>query len=49
MPQCMAMGQAVGTTAAMAHQAGCTVQAVHFPAVVAALATQGINRIGGAH
>jgi glycine/D-amino acid oxidase-like deaminating enzyme len=49
MPQCMAMGQAVGTTAAMAHQAGCTVQAVHFPAVVASLATQGINRIGGAH
>jgi glycine/D-amino acid oxidase-like deaminating enzyme len=49
MPQCMAMGQAVGTAAAMAHQSGCVVQAVPPTAVVAALAAQGINRIGEAH
>jgi hypothetical protein len=46
MPQCMAMGQAVGTAAAMAHQKGCAVQAVNYREVVTALATQGINRIG---
>lgn len=46
MPQCMAMGQAVGTTAAMALAKNCAVQQVDRSAVVASLMTQGINRIG---
>ena len=46
MPQCMAMGQAVGTTAAMAVAGRCSVQEVDRSAVVAALVAQGINRIG---
>lgn len=46
MPQCMAMGQAVGTTAAMAVANRCRVQEVDRSAVVAALVAQGINRIG---
>ena len=48
MPQCMAMGQAVGTTAVMALQQGCAVQAVDRAQVVASLVTQGLNRIGDA-
>ncbi len=46
MPQCMAMGQAVGITAAMALQNQCSVQAVDRGQVVAAQAAQGVNRIG---
>jgi hypothetical protein len=48
MPQCMAMGQAVGNTAAMALEGQCSVQAVDARKVVAALVAQGINRIAGA-
>ena len=48
MPQCMAMGQAVGTTAAMALDAKCRVQEVDRRQVVAALVAEGVNRIGGA-
>ena len=48
MPQCMAMGQAVGTTAAMALENHCSVQAVDRGQVVAALVAEGINRIAGA-
>lgn len=47
MPQCMAMGQAVGTMAAMAVAGQCSVQEVDHARVVAALVAQGINRIGG--
>lgn len=46
MPQCMAMGQAAGTAAALALEAGCSVQLVNPVRVVEALAAQGINRIG---
>ncbi len=46
MPQCMAMGQAVGTTAAFALSRQCPVQEVPHSAVVASLVAQGINRIG---
>jgi len=48
MPQCMSMGQAVGTTAAMALREQRSVQAVDRARVVAALVAQGINRIGAA-
>ena len=48
MPQCMAMGQAVGITAAMALEKHCSVQAVDHREVVAALVSDGINRIAGA-
>jgi FAD dependent oxidoreductase len=46
MPQCMAMGQAVGTTAAIALAQSCAVQSVDPMQVVAALIAQGVNRIG---
>ncbi len=46
MPQCMAMGQAAGTAAALALQSHCAVQEVDHHAVVAALRADGINRIG---
>ncbi|MGB1209571.1 MAG: FAD-dependent oxidoreductase [Paracoccaceae bacterium] len=46
MPQCMAMGQATGTAAAMAITKGTSVQDVDRPALVAALQAQGVNRIG---
>ena len=46
MPQCMAMGQATGTAAALALQQGSAVQAVAAEQLVAALQQQGINRIG---
>jgi hypothetical protein len=42
------MGQAVGTTAAMALANHCSVQEVDRSAVVKAVAAQGINRIGQA-
>jgi hypothetical protein len=47
MPQCMAMGQAAGTAAAMALAAGLPVQALDTGRVVAALAAQGMRGIGG--
>ena len=46
MPQCMAMGQATGTAAALALRAGCTFQALDTGLLVAELAKQGVNRIG---
>jgi hypothetical protein len=46
MPQCMAMGQAVGNTASIALDRGCAIQAVPHQVVVAELIQQGINRIG---
>ena len=45
MPQCMAMGQATGTAAALALAAGCDVQSVPTDALIAELARQGINRL----
>lgn len=47
MPQCMAMGQAAGTAAAMALADGVSVQALDPQRVVAALAAQGMRGIGG--
>jgi hypothetical protein len=49
MPQCMAMGQAAGTAAAMALADGLTVQALDPARVVAVLAAQGMRGIGGDH
>ena len=46
MPQCMAMGQAVGTAAALALHNNCSVQAVDHEVLVASLTEQGINRLG---
>ena len=47
MPQCMAMGQAAGTAAAMALTDGVAVQALDPQRVVASLAAQGMRGIGG--
>jgi hypothetical protein len=47
MPQCMAMGQAAGTAAAMALAGRVPVQALDHSAIVASLATQGMHGIGG--
>lgn len=47
MPQCMAMGQATGTAAALALRDGCAVQDVPTGELVADLRRQGLNRIGG--
>jgi hypothetical protein len=47
MPQCMAMGQAAGTAAAMALASGLPVQALDHTAIVASLAAQGMRGIGG--
>ena len=46
MPQCMTMGQATGTAAALALRAGVAVQAVPVGALVAELTRQGVNRLG---
>ncbi|MFC3615435.1 FAD-dependent oxidoreductase [Lutimaribacter marinistellae] len=46
MPQCMAMGQATGTAAALALRNATPVQQVSHAALVRALIEQGINRIG---
>lgn len=46
MPQCMAMGQATGTAAALALRTNGTVQSVDPQELIADLARQGINRIG---
>lgn len=47
MPQCMAMGQAAGTAAAMALAVGVPVQALDHLAIVASLTAQGMRGIGG--
>jgi hypothetical protein len=47
MPQCMAMGQAVGIAAALSLSEGHAVQAVDPLRVVAALRKRGVNGIGG--
>lgn len=46
MPQCMAMGQATGTAAAIALRTGVAVQSVPAPELIADLTAQGINRLG---
>ena len=46
MPQCMAMGQATGTAAGLALAEGTRVQSVNTDALVTALISQGVNRIG---
>jgi len=48
MPQCMAMGQATGTAAALALRDGVAVQAVDRRALVAELTRQGVHGLGGA-
>jgi hypothetical protein len=48
MPQCMAMGQACGTAAALALRDGHPVQKVNHQELVAALQAQGVRGIGGA-
>lgn len=48
MPQCVAMGQATGTAAALALHAGICVQNTDTEALVASLSAQGINGLGGA-
>lgn len=48
MPQCMAMGQATGTAAALALRDGMAVQDLPAAQLVAALRAQGLNRIGPA-
>ena len=45
MPQCMVMGQATGTAAALALAGNSSVQAVDHAALVADLAAQGVNRL----
>lgn len=45
MPQCMAMGQATGTAAALALRSGATVQEVSREELVRCLSEQGINRL----
>jgi len=45
MPQCMAMGQAVGTAAAMAIRSNNAVQAISTDNLVRRLSAQGINRL----
>jgi len=47
MPQCMAMGQAAGTAAAMALAKGLAVQTLDHADIVASLAAQGMRGIGG--
>ncbi len=45
MPQCMTMGQAVGTAASLALAFSVPVQAVEPSALVGALSSQGVNRL----
>jgi hypothetical protein len=47
MPQCMAMGEAVGIAATIAHTRGLAVQALDPAEVVSALAARGVRGIGG--
>jgi len=46
MPQCMAMGQATGTAAALVLRDGGSVQSLAHELLVAELTKQGINRLG---
>ena len=46
MPQCMAMGQAVGTAAVLALRNNLTVQAIDTQVLVADLIQQGVNGLG---
>jgi len=48
MPQCMAMGQATGTAAALALRGGLRVQDVPTGDLVASLVAQGLNRLAPA-
>jgi hypothetical protein len=45
MPQCMAMGQAVGTAAAMSIRSNIAVQAISTARLVQRVSEQGINRL----
>lgn len=45
MPQCMAMGQATGTAAALALRSGAAVQEVWREELVRCLSQQGLNRL----
>ncbi len=47
MPQCMAMGQATGTAAALALQTGVSVQNIDLDTLVSTLQTQGVNGLAG--
>ncbi len=47
MPQCIAMGQAAGTAAAMALADSLPVQNLNLAALVASLAAQGVHGLGG--
>ena len=47
MPQCMAMGQATGTAAALALREKISVQEIDTAALVSELTRQGVNGIGG--
>ena len=47
MPQCMAMGQATGTAAAIALDRGIPVQDVDASELIEALQRQGVRGIGG--
>jgi hypothetical protein len=48
MPQCMAMGQATGTAAALALRDGVAVQDIDTGELVAALTRQGVHGLAGA-
>ena len=45
MPQCMAMGQATGTAAALALHAGVAVQDISIDHLIGSLIAQGVNRL----
>jgi hypothetical protein len=47
MPQCMAMGEAVGVAATIAQAKNLPVQAIDPVEVVAALSARGVRGIGG--
>jgi hypothetical protein len=47
MPQCMAMGQATGTAAALALQDDVSVQHIAVDALILSLTEQGLNRLAG--
>lgn len=47
MPQCMAMGQATGTAAALVLETETSIQDLNLDALVTELKTQGVNGLGG--
>ena len=47
MPQCMTMGQATGTAAAIALKTNMSVQSIDTSALVTELSKQGVNGLGG--